>query len=611
MNYKEKLLEGLKKHISFIQEKIILKKKEVILLNDKNLGAMKGMKPEDRVVFMQVHAQLVNRALELEHLYKTPYFAKCVVTLEKTGEQKEYFFAKHQLTEEGVYSWVAPVAAIRFENPGPASYKLPNGKVRNLDILNKEQYMIVDGKVMFFAREELGKARDLIYQEHFTTKVHGFVLPEIVAQMEKAQDQVIRASHKGPLVISGPAGSGKTTLALHRVAYLTQAPETLALYPASSIIVFVQDQGTKEYFSHLLPELGINNVEITTFWQWAFKVLGLEGYSYISRYGEAEEEKDTYEYQKIKALRTEIISNYSVDCFRILSAKYKKHLSLKNLKLFIKQREEMKLDRFDIVVLLQAYLKKNKKFEIKRSYLTPVNGELKKKVEKTPVSYSLIILDEFQNYLPEQIAILKSCLQEETESIVYVGDVSQQVYLGTIRNWVDAGENIVPERNIKMDKVYRNTKNILSYIQSLGYETVIPKGINEGPEVLEKVFDSTVEEIKYIKEVSAKYKDGTVGVLAKGASYLEEFKKEFIDEKNIHVLTMNEAQGVEFDLVCIVGIDQGTFNVASHIDALPEHIEERKKMQKDLLYVALTRAINELHILGKTKLSEIQKFEVN
>ena len=48
-------------------------------------------------------------------------------------------------------------------------------------------------------------------------------------QMEKAQDQVIRAHHAGPLVISGPAGSGKTTLALHRVAFLTQSPETMAV----------------------------------------------------------------------------------------------------------------------------------------------------------------------------------------------------------------------------------------------------------------------------------------------------------------------------------------------------------------------------------------------
>ena len=68
---------------------------------------------------------------------------------------------------------------------------------------------------------------------------------------------------------------------------------------------------------------------------------------------------------------------------------------------------------------------------------------------------------------------------------------------------------------------------------------------------------------------------------------------------------MNEAQGVEFDLVCIVGIKQNTFKVPDYIDVSPEHIEERKRMQKDLLYIALTRAITELHVLGNKKLSEI------
>jgi len=101
---------------------------------------------------------------------------------------------------------------------------------------------------MFFSKEVEGRARELIYQEHFTNRKTGFMLPEIVAEMEKSQDQVIRAHHEGPLVISGPAGSGKTTLAFHRVAYLTQAPDTALHYREDSIIIFVQDNGTKEYF---------------------------------------------------------------------------------------------------------------------------------------------------------------------------------------------------------------------------------------------------------------------------------------------------------------------------------------------------------------------------
>jgi superfamily I DNA/RNA helicase len=69
----------------------------------------------------------------------------------------------------------------------------------------------------------------------------------------------------------------------------------------------------------------------------------------------------------------------------------------------------------------------------------------------------------------------------------------------------------------------------------------------------------------------------------------------------MHVMTMNEAQGVEFDAVAIVGIGKDMFAVredAEHRDLA----EEKKRINKDLLYVALTRAISELHVMGKEKL---------
>ena len=102
-----------------------------------------------------------------------------------------------------------------------------------------------------------------------------------------------------------------------------------------------------------------------------------------------------------------------------------------------------------------------------------------------------------------------------------------------------------------------------------------------------------------------KYQQGSVGILAKSESYLAPFKEAFKNNKNIHPLTMNESQGVEFDLVCIVGINSETFKVTHHEDILPEHIKERTSMQKDLLYVALTRAITELHILGSSNLKDV------
>ncbi len=602
--YKEKLLNSLKLHIDFIRGKVLSKLETTKVLASKSIKEITRMAPEDQLVQMQLKANAENRIVELGHLYGSPYFIKCVITDDDKIE-KDYFFSKHQLSEESIFSWVAPVATIRFETPGKVSYRLPDGTKKNIIIKKKEQYMIVDGKVIFFALEDGDSPRELIYQEHFTKQKSEFALPEIVAQMEKAQDQVIRANHKGPLVISGPAGSGKTTLALHRVAYLTQAPDTGEFYPPRSVIVFVQDNGTKDYFSVLLPGLGINDVEITTFSEWAIKVLGLSEYTYIEKYGGSREEADLYEYQKLRALREHSISTWNKNIFKVLNSQYDKYLLNSSATLFNQQKNEKKLDRFDLVILLKSYFEKYKKFEIRREYNTFVKDVITRKVEKMPVIYSLMVIDEFQNYLPEQLNIFKNCLNEETKSLVYVGDIAQQVKLGTLRDFKEIEEVIPLDRNVKLNKVYRNTKNILTFIKNLGYGITVPEEVKEGPAVIEKIVNSKDEEIFHIKEHIGRYKEGSIGILAKEESSLLELRKEFEGVKNIHVLTMIESQGVEFDLVIVVGVSHKSFQIKHNVDISPEHTEERKRIQKDLFYVAITRAITELHILGTENIKSI------
>lgn len=600
-SHKETLLEKLRNHIRNIREKIRTDLEAVHIVADRSFVEIAKIRPQDdQTIALRLKYNAMARREELQHLYQTPYFTKCEIIENTTEERKTYFFAKHQMINEAIYSWVAPIASIRFESPGEIAYTLPSGEEKKLTLVSKEQYMIVDGEVIFFAREERSQPRELIYQQHFTRQKSEFILPEIVAQMEKAQDQVIRAHHYGPLVISGPAGSGKTTLALHRVAYLTQAPDTAPLYKPESIIVFVQDSSTKEYFSHLLPGLGIHNVTITTFSEWACTMLYVDTgeFSYIHRYGSTDEERDSYEYEKLKVLRSGTMPTYQKDIYSVLTRAYK-DMSSKYKKLLQQQKVEKKLDRFDLTILLLSYLEKNKKFETRKTYHRVIKRVVKEIHEKKPVVYSLAVIDEFQNYLPEQLGILKQCINEETASSMYVGDFGQQVYLGTLKNWSQFSEDIELERNIRLNKVYRNTKSILNFISDLGYSITIPESLNEGLPVVQRLCDNPHDEIEYIQSIISPYKKGSIGIIAKTSSYLEVFKEAFGAHQNIHMITINESQGLEFDLVCIVGIDANTFDTDYSHDVLPEHIEERKRIQKDLLYIALTRAISELHIVGR------------
>lgn len=303
MNQEQKntLLDEARGHLAAIREEIVaaVEKREVkekVMSRD-----ALSMSAGDAITQRRLVAHQQERVEHLKQLYPSPYFTRC--DLELKGENKTMYFGKFSFSEEGIYSWITPVATLRFENPGPATYTRPDGTIQNVHIGRKGNYLIADGKLLFYSLEELGLGRELIYQEHFTRHKQGFILPEVVELMEKAQDTVIRATYSGPFIISGPAGSGKTTLALHRVAYLMQSPETMDFFPPESILVLVQDSGTKDYFSKLLPDLGIKGVAIVTFAEWAGAILKLTDQKFTNDYPPFEKQRMSYEYAKLQAAR--------------------------------------------------------------------------------------------------------------------------------------------------------------------------------------------------------------------------------------------------------------------------------------------------------------------
>lgn len=588
---KQDLLNKLNKHIVYIKEKVDSTFHNICQQNTKTDEDVRSLSADDRAQFFNIKIQLDKRLEELRDLKRSPYFVKCEIEQDDSKEIVTRYFAKFQFTEESIYSWVSPISSIRFEKPGKISYRLPNGKLKLAKLISKEEYIIVDGKANFFSRESIKFPRQIIYQDLLPPPKTGFMLPEIIAQIEKAQDEVVRAHHKGPLVITGPAGSGKTTLAFHRIAYLLQAPDTKDVFLNGPVVIFVQDCRTKEYFSYLLPCLGVENVTMTTFSEWALSVLGLDNHKYTVRCGKTEEDKDIYEYEKLKVLRSKKVPEYNKNPFISLDSLYKGCFSKNKYGNFLEQKKQKLLDRFDLTLLLKSYIKKN--------------GKLKFQKNKKDVLYSMILIDEFQNYLPEQLMILRNSLDSTTESIIYVGDIAQQISLGTIHNWQDVEEKIPKERSITLSKVYRNTKKILQYILGLGYDISLPNNIKEGVDVKEVKIDKIDDQISYVKKIIKKENKKTFGILTNSDSCLKKFKTVFNNQKNVYVFFMNESQGVEFDVVFMVGIDRDAFIIKHIDDRHREHFEERVRIQKDLLYVALTRAISELHILGKDKLSEI------
>jgi DNA helicase IV len=530
---------------------------------------------------------------EMEQLAESPYFARLDVAFDDTPE-RPYYIAKHSASEIGIYSWTAPVAALRFESPGPVSYRTPLHGQREGQMSRKDQYMIAQGHLNFMTTEHSGAERQLVYQEHFSVRKTGFVLPEVVAQMEKAQDQVVRADHRGPFVISGPAGSGKTTLALHRVAFLRQTPETAELYPPESILVLVQDSGTEDYFSHLLPELGIHDVQITTFARWAISVLGIGDHFYHPRPGRTELERDQYEFAKLWALRQplpDVTPRLLKEPAAILTAHYSAYLTEAQQGLLQSELLEGALDRYDLTLLLMLHSRAHGGLVTSQEFRTEKRGRRTEiELRDAPLRYALILIDEFQNYMPEQLRLIKSTAGPG-QSLVYVGDLAQRTQFGSLLDWRDIGETIAPERTITLQKVYRNTRQILEYIRSQGYNVDIPAGVAEGPEVTEREVPSLVEALQYITSLT-RVPGAQLGIIAQDPRTLDTYRDYFASDDSVHCLTMRAAQGVEFDQVVLLtgqddGIDWDDADLAA----------EQMALGRDLMYVALTRAMTELHVL--------------
>jgi len=586
MTSKEQLLKEACAHVSEIVDVIGVAKSDLDVSIVKKEVGLKSVSSRDRHIESEVLEYNKKRTEELAILSGSPYFFKCDVKFDDANESEQVHIGKFNFSERQIYSWLSPVAKLRFEDIGNFSYTRPNGEVKSGKLMRKDQFMIADSQIIYMASESTGSPRQLIYQEHLSNRKAGFMLPEVIAKMEKQQDEVIRADFRGSYLISGPAGSGKTTLALHRVAYLAQSPDTSEQFPSNNIILFVQDDKTLEYFQAIFPQLGINDVLITTFQQWALKLLNISDCEFVYRYGGTEIECDEYEYMKQTSLKKFAASHTNIT-LRDLGGIYN---GFENL--FSRQMSEKKLDRFDLIILLlnqyyrEGALKKEAFCVVKKK-----NGQYKSEQRMLPLKYSLMIVDEVQNYLAEEIMILKSCINANS-AMLYTGDLAQKTKLCTIEDWSQAGEIFTDGRKIVLDKVYRSTKEILAYIRSRGYDVDIPKELRSGTEVVERRFSVKGDELMYVKEVVEKNSDTTIGILNNSGEYLNDYKNIFAEYKNVHMLTTLEAQGVEFEILILVGHEAD--KVCDYAD---EKLRtEKRRVERDLNYVAMTRAMNELYV---------------
>ncbi|WP_071395156.1 RNA polymerase recycling motor HelD [Bacillus tuaregi] len=252
------------------------------------------------------HGQIHKRLKTLSRLKDSPYFGR--IDFKEEGEATEAVYlgiASFMDREEEqflIYDWRAPISSLYYDfSPGPAFYETPEGKISG-EMTLKRQFMIRNGQMisMFDTGITIG---DELLQEVLGANA-STQMKSIVATIQREQNRIIRNEKSKLLVVQGVAGSGKTSAALQRVAYLLyRYRETL---DSENIMLFSPNPLFNSYVSTVLPELGEENMKQTTFQEYLDSHLG-NHYKLEDPFSQLEfllnEESSTYYQTRIASIR--------------------------------------------------------------------------------------------------------------------------------------------------------------------------------------------------------------------------------------------------------------------------------------------------------------------
>lgn len=208
-----------------------------------------------------------HKILLLEKMIKSPYFARIDFKFDDEDEFEKIYIGRSSLRKNSyqemyVYDWRSPIASIFYRfMTGEAFYDAPCGRVTG-ELNLKRQYEIKNGKLEYFFDSDVQIVDEFLRQllsQNTTAKMKA-----IVETIQHEQDVVIRDMENDLLMVQGVAGSGKTSIALHRAAYLMYQGLQTKL-SANNIMIISPNSIFEQYISNVLPELGEDNVISSVF----------------------------------------------------------------------------------------------------------------------------------------------------------------------------------------------------------------------------------------------------------------------------------------------------------------------------------------------------------
>ena len=656
-NYLNKTVSLIRKKISKLGQELfdddskVLEFKKLIwdTHTEMDPNEMRSMMAESdlQVSIMQSKGNYLQRLFRIQN---KPYFGSIRFKEEGSEEEDNIYIGITHVEDKldyYVHDWRSPICSMFYDyETGPASYKAPSGIIKG-NIIKKRQYIIEDAELKHIFDNDLNISDSLL--QEVLAEESSDKMKNIVNTIQEEQNKVIRNTEDKNLIVEGIAGSGKTSVALHRIAFLLYRIPNLT---SSNVVVFTPNKVFSEYISNVLPELGEDNTYDMTFYDLLCQNINeykdIENFTdFISRYYKGNVDNydivkykqsdkiikdiDSYinnllstikfnnklEYDNFIEIDTEELNNmlnYKYNRFplferikeiskRIASNNYEG--STKNASSIEKKLKELlniKLDLKDIFNNFYQSEYSKYKDKVNDKYLYYEDACIFLYIKSLLVGFNTnhvikeIVIDEAQDYNKLQYLIIKKTFK--TSNYTILGDTNQTINPYYKYDSLEELTSIFESsKYITLTKTYRSTGKIIDYtnkILGLNHVTAI-----RNDKASDIIFRNNITKNDFLTDINnLKTISKSIAIITKNDKEAEKVYNMLKDDldimlidgfghikRDLVVVPSYVAKGLEFDSVII------------YTD------EDNKYQEKDkyLFYVACTRAQHNLIIYNNSK----------
>lgn len=609
----------------------------------------------------------MERRTKIEKLINSPYFARIDFQYDGENVAEQIYIGQFSFTDNNtqilVYDWRAPISSMYYDHElGRASYEVPAGNIEG-NIVLKRQFKIKSGQVEYVLESSINIGDDILQRELSSTSDEK--MKTIIATIQKEQNQIIRNDKANVLVIQGVAGSGKTSIALHRVAYmLYRYKDWLS---ADNVAIISPNKVFADYISNVLPELGEEPIMEISFEDIATKELSNAQKADVLEYERPADQIEFPSPEWMERSRFKSAPNFSIlidkyleyadttyfepqDCsfgqFTIpkdyIQNRYYAYRNRPIFKRFSEMagdileliktdniREHKLPNRSEVIKKLTPMYKMKNTLALYTDFYTHINKpEMfvpagKNKLEWPDVfpyiyfkiftwgiggfkSVQHLVIDEMQDYTPIQYAVINRIFKCKK---TILGDFGQSLNPYNLHS-LDTFKNIFDNVDfVELTKSYRSTYEIIEFAKKIQNHQNIEPVERHGDEPDLIRCDNWQSELAAIKNKVSVFTNGkyaTLGILCKNIRQAKDLYEELSKEYSVCLLDSDSTKFANGITITTIFMSKGLeFDevIIPYASADTYYSEH----DRSLLYVACTRAMHKLSLSYHGSITKLLK----